>query len=375
MKNYFKISMVALAVLGISACGSNKIAGALEKTSPTTQSAKKENKPTNPTSSQQTKPISTSNQSASPAENKSESTSQSTKPSRNLETDSDGIEWRNRTLTPHTWSSFKTIKVASELVNDNAIGYEVQGGNWGIAPLSEDNSHVVIDFKSLAEKDGKIYFGVHEGKFSDPTIRGYNDHTGSKVRRKDVDYLFSNQPNTTYGILYDGNTATLFYQGLYAGKSFPENVVEFVVQDNYNNYRTELKGQATYQGQVLATTVLAKGEREYGNAIPSKPFVDGTVTLTADFGGSKKFLATDSAVKGEIDSKTLGKIQLNETAVHKIANAFEGKAFVGDLSGEYSGFFTGPKLDDAVGRLKIENEDAKAGELKEYHAVFGGVKQ
>lgn len=45
------------------------------------------------------------------------------------------------------------------------------------------------------------------------------------------------------------------------------------------------------------------------------------------------------------------------------------------LLGEYSGLFTGPKLDDAVGRIKLENEDAKAGEMKEYHAVFGGTKQ
>lgn len=372
MKNYFKISVIALAVLGITACGSNKIAGALEKTSsPTTQSAKKENKPTNSTSSQQTKPSSTSNQSTSPAENKSESASQSTKPSRNLETDSDGIEWRNRKLTPNVMGRFKTLKVESNAINDGSSSYEVQGGDWYGAPLSAENDHIVIDFKKIAEKDGKIYFGVHEGKFTDPTMQGYSTQNGTKVRRKDVDYLFVNQPNTTYGILFDGGTAELFYQGLRTGTPL-HNLIEFIVQDERYNYRTELKGQATYRGQVLATTVQAK---EIGYGIPTKPFVDGTVTLTADFGGSKKFFGTDSAIKGEIDSKTLGKIQLNETGINKFANVFKGKAFAGDFVGEYSGLFTGPKLDDAVGRLRIENKDAKAGELEEYHAVFGGVKQ
>ncbi|MGX3065921.1 hypothetical protein [Ursidibacter arcticus] len=368
MRTQFKTSLISLILFSLTACGGSK---STEK--PRNIQTEKQNPVVETNKSQSPTPstASTGNN------NQVKPTSPNTKPSstRNVETDSEGIEWRNRTLTPHTWSSFKTLKVASEFVNDNEIGYAVQGGNWGIAPLSEDNSHIVIDFKKLAEKDGKIYFGVHEGKLSDPTMQGYNDHTGSKVRRNDVDYLFANQPNTTYGILHDGNTASLFYQGLYAGKPFPENVIEFIVQDERNNYRTELKGSATYRGQVLATTVLAKGDREYGYAIPSKPFVDGTVTLTADFGGSKKFLGTDSSVKGEIDSKTLGKIQLNEAPVYKIANAFDGKAFSSELSGEYSGLFTGPKLDDAVGRIKLEKDDAKAGELKEYHAVFGGVKQ
>lgn len=358
MKNYFKISMVALAVFGITACGSNKNAGALEKTSsPTTQSAKQENNPTSPTSSQQTKPSNTSNQSA--------------KPARNLETDSNGVEWRNRKLTPNVMGRFKTLKVESNAINDGASSYEVQGGDWYGAPLSAENDHVVIDFKNIAEKDGKIYFGVHEGKFTDPTMQGYSTQNGIKVRKKDVDYLFVNQPNTTYGILFDGGTAELFYQGLRTGAPI-HDLIEFIVQDERYNYRTELKGQATYRGQVLATTVQAK---EIGYGIPTKPFVDGTVTLTADFGGSKKFFGTDSSVKGEIDSKTLGKIQLNETGINKFANVFKGKAFAGDFVGEYSGLFTGPKLDDAVGRLRIENEDAKAGELEEYHAVFGGVKQ
>lgn len=367
MKQVFKISLVAMAVFSITACSSSN---------------KSENhtaiSPSSVTDNQaQTQPI-TSNQSNTNNAS-SNSIGNNSKPSpatsRNVETDSNGVEWRNRTLTPNSITgSYKTLKVVSNFINDGSSSYEVQGGNWIIAPLSAENDHVVIDFKALGNKDGKPYFGVHQGTFSDPTIQGHSDVSGTKVRKKEVDYLFVNQPNTTYGILHDGNTADLFYQGLYAGKPYPKNVIEFVVQNERNEYLNELKGQATYKGELLAVTRTARALGE-DDTIPSKPFVDGTVTLTADFGGSKKFLATDSAVKGEIHSNTLGKISLNETAVHKLANAFEGKAFAGDFTGEYSGLFTGPKLDDAVGRIKLENEEAKAGEMKEYHAVFGGTKQ
>lgn len=368
MKRAFKISLITLAICTIAACGS---------------STKSENHTAIPTSTvtdnqAQTQPTNSTQSSTNNAP--STSTGKNTKPapatSRNVETDSNGVEWRNRTLTENSITgSYKTLKVVSNFLDDNTCtGYCVHGGNWIIAPLSAENDHVVIDFNALGNKDGKPYFGVHQGTFSDPTIQGHSDVGGTKVRKKEVDYLFVNQPNTTYGILHDGNTADLFYQGLYAGKPYPKNVIEFVVQNERNQYLNELKGQATYKGELLAVTRTA-GALGEGDTIPSKPFVDGTVTLTADFGGSKKFLATDSAVKGEIHSNTLGTISLNETAVHKLANAFEGKAFAGDFTGEYSGLFTGPKLDDAVGRIKLENEDAKAGEMKEYHAVFGGTKQ
>lgn len=370
MKQSVKISLIALAVCSIAACGSSHKSGNHTVNSPSAVTDKQAN--TQPTNSLP------SNKNNAP----SNSVGNNTKPSptqatsRNVETDSNGVKWRNRTLTENSITgSYKTLKVVSNFLDDNTCtGYCVQGGNWIIAPLSAENDHIVIDFKELGNKDGKPYFGVHQGTFSDPTIQGHSDVSGTKVRKKEVDYLFVNQPNTTYGILHDGNTADLFYQGLYAGKPYPQNVIEFVVQNNRNEYLNELKGQATYKGELLAVT---RTERALGepDTIPSKPFVDGTVTLNADFGGSKKFLATDSSVKGEIHSNTLGKISLNETAVHKLANAFEGKAFAGDFTGEYSGLFTGPKLDDAVGRIHLENEDAKVGEMKEYHAVFGGTKQ
>lgn len=370
MKHIFKMTLVSLAVISLAACGSSNKSVNSSATSPKT-----ENKPavTQPVQSNQTTNSPTS--SNNPTTSQSNSQKTPTK-MRNVETDSNGVEWRNRTLSENSITgSYKTLKVVSNFLDDNTCtGYCVQGGNWIIAPLAEENDHIVIDFKELGNKDGKPYFGVHEGTFSDPTMKGYSDVSGTKVRKKEIDYLFVNQPNTTYGILHDGNTADLFYQGLYAGKPYPKNVIEFVVQNDRNEYLNELKGTASYKGELLAVTRTERASGE-PDTIPSKPFVDGTVTLTADFGGSKKFLATDSSVKGEINSNTLGKISLNETAVHKLANAFEGKALAGDFSGNYSGLFTGPELDDAVGRVKLTNEDAKVGELKEYHAVFGGTKQ
>ncbi|MDH2998985.1 hypothetical protein A1D22_03800 [Pasteurellaceae bacterium LFhippo2] len=242
-----------------------------------------------------------------------------------------------------------------------------------LSPLDSDNEHILLDFKELA-KDGSNYLGIHAGVYENPDMAGHlADASGNKQRSTKIDYAFANQPYSTYGILYDGDNAELFYQSLYAGMSEPASVIEYVVQDRRANYLDSVKGIATYNGDVIATVVRKDG---YSDTGPVSPFVDGKVTLTVDLGGSKHSPITDSSIQGYIESNTLGKINLYEGDVYKIANAFNGKAVSGDFSGEYSGILAGKDLNDAVGRINLDNNDAlKDGDIKEYHAVFGGTKQ
>ncbi|HDL2137287.1 TPA: hypothetical protein PWY43_002464, partial [Mannheimia haemolytica] len=91
----------------------------------------------------------------------------------------------------------------------------------------------------------------------------------------------------------------------------------------------------------------------------------------------------NNTLEGKVTSKTLGEIGLDKTklapAVRLPTNeiSFYGTASATDhegLKGEYSATFAGKTLNDAVGSIELENEDANNGDVSKYNAVFGVMK-
>lgn len=385
MKVYTKASFILMSILSLSSCGSS-------------DKAKVNSSPPNPTTNQ-VSPTATNNDATDPSNNLPSSSNNQNQPvlssnnpstnsNKNATTDStpqmgqaievtnDGLEWRKRRLTGDTYKSrYPTLKVIGNLVNDGNSGYELDGQPYQ-SPLRSDNSHIILDFQQLAN-DGKPYLGTHTGVYENKLMEGELENAdGKSIPTTKIDYAFGNLPYSTYGILFDGNRAEVFYQGLAAGQNFP-NLIEYVVQKKNGKaeYIDQVKGNAVYKGEVIASIVEQNKDYSYGK--PNKPFVDGTFEIRANFGEVKNNPIFDSNLTGEIQSNTLGNIMLYEGDIARIHNAFSGKARAENFSGEYSGIFVGKNLNDIVGRIKLENknQELKEGDIKEYHAAFGGTKQ
>lgn len=267
----------------------------------------------------------------------------------------------------------------------------------------ETNSYLILDlgtndkpspFVISLHKPGATYLGKHEGQFKDPRIEG------EKIVRIDEDdevvteavdtinYLYINQPYSSYGALYTNeNDSNLFHIRLSTGRdgkrvssegSSGANHSEYGVWDLVNGaakWNDELIGEATYKGDVIARIV----ENRDGKSVAHTPKLDGNVEITLNLNNDWD----KNRLKGKINSHTLGTIELAES---KLADArylrdfisFSGEINVTNhemLSGDYRTQFAGDKLNDVVGNITIENDDEPDNGILKYDAVFGGTKQ
>ena len=225
------------------------------------------------------------------------------------------------------------------------------------------NADQEISFKTLDDKGGQ-HLGIHRGTYTDEKIEGDSQA---------IHYLYVNQPYSSYGALFTNeNDSHLFSVHLAAGQK-GENTrgdayAEYGVFNNEDKWNENLVGNATYKGQTIARVVRT----EEGKQVASLPQFDGDVTLNLDLAENWE----DSKLSGQINSKTLGKISLNETQITPSSTINSNLSFGEEATvegndsfeGEYHVEFTGPNLEDAVGGVELENEKLK------YNAVFGATK-
>ncbi|VEB25662.1 Uncharacterised protein [Actinobacillus lignieresii] len=231
--------------------------------------------------------------------------------------------------------------------------------------------------KNLNQK-GNNYLGQHSGIYQDSKIVGDSNK---------INYLYVNQPYSSYGALFtDANNSNLFHVQLSTGRDGRRIISEGESGASYAEYgvytlngqtakwNNGLVGDAVYQGNVIARI-----EKQIDNeTVVFAPQVDGDVTLNLHLDNNW----TDSKLSGKVNSTTIGEIKLEES---KLAPAtylvdhigFNGEAKANNsLKGFYSVEFAGPKLNDAVGSIELENEtgDINNNDITKYNAVFGAVK-
>lgn len=258
---------------------------------------------------------------------------------------------------------------------------------------NEKNSNSTI---SLLKGNGS-YLGKHEGVYKDNQLEGrvVVERDGEEILDSQpvhqVNYLYINQPYTTFGALFTNeNDSNLFNIRLKTGKAgqkvqeegkgdkYAEYGVYTVVGKNQVQWNKGLEGTATYQGDVIARV---ERRDDNGNDIASSPTHDGTVTLNVELNSKWD----QSHIKGHIDSKSLGRIELHKTNILGLAYSTERVGFSGEshsakndnLNGNYVIDLVGEHLNDAVGDIFLENEadDISPNDVIKYNAVFGGTKQ
>lgn len=245
--------------------------------------------------------------------------------------------------------------------------------------------------KSL--QTGENYLGKHSGQFQDlklegETIIAVNDDGDVSTGKADtVRYLYVNQPYSSYGAFYTNeNDSTLFHIHLSTGRDgkkkaengFGSDYAEYGVFNIVNGkpkWNENLIGDATYKGDVIARVEYTDGEKVTASA----PKFDGDVTLTLHLDNDWD----KNKLVGHINSQTLGKITLEESALPeshaKVSRdfiSFNGETTVGNNSnfeGNYYTQFAGENLNDVVGKVELEADVEKG--ISKYNAVFGGTKQ
>lgn len=257
------------------------------------------------------------------------------------------------------------------------------------------NAITAFDLDELAQKDGKPFLGVHSGTFTDNDLSGYvvDAYTNEKGElvttakdAKNVNYLFVNQPYSSYGMFYTNeNDVSAFFQGLRAGKEDTDNEFTVVRNQVVRGQTTDkiiwndsMKGNATYKGQAIA--LVSTYQPPHFEELRHIPKVDGTITLNAQFGDRWERTYISDA---ELDSNTIGKVALGKAAIHLYGSFGEAstKEAIGSgykLGGEYEAQFYGKDFNDVAGRVSLRlPQDAKPnkGDVVRYTAVFGGTKQ
>lgn len=266
------------------------------------------------------------------------------------------------------------------------------------------NAITNLNFNELSEKDGKPFLGVHQGKKEDPDFSG---KIVTKVKRdghlikvaeledaKAFNYLYVNQPYSTYGALFtNGHDVKFFSVAQSAGKAGYSHIYpvwrEEVVERNGQSVKTgkiiwndAVAGEATYKGQVIASVIKSDIEGYNRTGIRSEPVLDGTVTLKAKFDKDPE----RNSIEGEIDSNLIGKIvlekNLDQSGILRLGRATNETMNIKEASGRgsYEVKFYGKDLNDAVGKVNLNSDDAytrykETGDVIEYNAVFGATKQ
>ena len=316
--------------------------------------------------------------------------------------DKNGVEWR-------------IINIQSNGPSNNTTEYRYGGYsgslyNYGYSgePRSFFNERGVnaitnLNFNELSEKDGKPFLGVHQGKKEDPDFSG---KIVTKVKRdrgtirvveledaKAFNYLYVNQPYSTYGALFTNGHDVKFFsvaQKAEENRSAGYNSTypvwkEEVVERNGQSIRTgkiiwndAVAGEATYKGQVIASVTKADIEGNDLSGIRSEPVLDGTVTLKAKFDKDPE----RNSIEGEINSNLIGKIvlekNLDQSKTYRRGMATNETMNIKEASwdNDYEVNFYGKDLNDAVGKVDLTNRSYKEiGDVIQYNAVFGATKQ
>ena len=278
-------------------------------------------------------------------------------------------------------------------------------GNWGIngeliyMPVGMDTQYGrgagVVNFNKLSNNQ----LGKFSGKATDQDYVVYAN-SGADTKNG-MNYIFVNQPYSTYGILYAPN------------KKEPNKLIaQHVGFTRIADDDSKLRGNATYKGGVIAQ--MATYERraiagdetlENVSTIDEKTVIkdDGTVLVNVKVDSTTQKLMMDGLVK----STTIGDIKLGR---HEIEDLYEptssdgyqknkhevdrGVAIHDRGTGEYAATFGGKDYSDVVGAVFLfkptggvfnkNDHNQGLGEIKdngktyivtEYKATFGATKQ
>ncbi|OOF49418.1 hypothetical protein BKK54_08975 [Rodentibacter genomosp. 1] len=274
-------------------------------------------------------------------------------------------------------------------------GYD---GPEGELVLSRQNNPYFegLNFDYLARTDEKNpdFYGWHEGYFENEGIIGIEikelDKDGyitKAVRPEKFNLIFKNTPYSTYGALYTNEHDVKLFMLTGSNAALGErsdaySVGKFRVNDkgvktDYIDYIDEVKGSATYKGEVLARTdsVYVSGYINQ-NYSPTKPFKDGDITINAHFGSRPE----ENFTTATLNSKTLGKREFGKSRMELTSGSIQFKNEGNLLEREreliLQGRFVGEKASEAVGQIRYEGRQInRTNNNQSYEAVFSAEKQ
>ena len=206
--------------------------------------------------------------------------------------DKNGVEWRIINIRSNGPSNNTTEYRDSIFLYDPVVS-----SRESFFKLDGVNAETELNFNELSAQDGKPFLGIHQGKKEDPDFSG---KIVTKVIRdgswrlraveledaKAFNYLYVNQPYSTYGALFTNGHDVKFFsvaqkaeENSSAGYNSTYPVwKEEVVERNGQSVKTgkiiwndAVAGEATYKGQVIASVVKADMEG-MNNGIRWYPF-------------------------------------------------------------------------------------------------------
>lgn len=309
----------------------------------------------------------------------------------------------NSTKTAHG-KEWRYIDIAKNISNDGPHNDE-----YVYSPYV--NSSIHMPDVNVSSGSGVVNFnklsGNQLGKFSGKaTDQDYViDH---EAARNGLNYLFVNQPYSTYGVLYTTNS-----------ERPTELVTRPVAFVRVNEDESKFTGNATYKGGVIAKisayerTASTWGWSEGNDEISwdQKDFIkdDGSVTINVKMNGTTEKPTMD----GVINSKTIGQIKLTANEVQdkttyigaknpivpqivlsKNKHEVIGKAVHARATGDYGATFGGKNYSEVVGIVGVNKhihkgtveradhsqglaeikEGGKTYVVEEYQATFGAKK-
>ena len=309
----------------------------------------------------------------------------------------------NSTKTAHG-KEWRYIDIAKNISNDGPHNDE-----YVYSPYV--NSSVHMPAVNVSSGSGVVNFnklsGNQLGKFSGKATD--QDYViDDEAARNGLNYLFVNQPYSTYGVLYTTNS-----------ERPTELVTRPVAFVRVNEDESKFTGNATYKGGVIAQisayerTASTWGWSEDKDEIgwDRKDFIkdDGSVTINVKMNGTTEKPTMD----GVINSKTIGQIKLTANEVQdkttyigaknpivpqivlsKNKHEVIGKAVHARATGDYGATFGGKNYSEVVGIVGVNKhihkgtverndhsqglveikEGGKTYVVEEYQATFGAKK-
>ena len=309
----------------------------------------------------------------------------------------------NSTKTAHG-KEWRYIDIAKNISNDGPHNDE-----YVYSPYV--NSSVHMPAVNVSSGSGVVNFnklsGNQLGKFSGKATD--QDYViDDEAARNGLNYLFVNQPYSTYGVLYTTNS-----------ERPTELVTRPVAFVRVNEDESKFTGNATYKGGVIAQisayerTASTWGWSEDKDEIgwDRKDFIkdDGSVTINVKMNGTTEKPTMD----GVINSKTIGQIKLTANEVQdkttyigaknpivpqivlsKNKHEVIGKAVHARATGDYGATFGGKNYSEVVGIVGVNKhihkgtverndhsqglveikEGGKTYVVEEYQATFDAKK-
>ncbi|OOF37196.1 hypothetical protein [Rodentibacter heidelbergensis] len=269
--------------------------------------------------------------------------------------------------------------------------------------LSDQNTAYFrdLDFYQIAKQDknNPNFYGWHEGSIENEGIEGIEIKSfelagdmsprnilTQAVRPERFNYIFKNTPYSTYGALFTNEHDVMMFttRGSSAVVGETNNaysIGKYRINDkgiktDHIDFIDEVKGSATYKGEVLART----GELLTNKGVPSEyrrslPFKDGNITINAHFGERPE----NSFITATLKSKTLGEQQFEKSRM-TISDKRDIEFYRTNSTGVIlDGLFIGQHADEAVGTIRYDSGAVDQGNgnyrYSSYNAVFSAEKQ